>query len=85
MTQDLATKHDLEHTSRRMEQSLDQLDRRCRALEQRVECNAVAARKVERDLADEKHERRINLMLVAFAAVGVFWILLIALILEDKG
>lgn len=85
MTQQFATQQDLERKSRMTEQRIDQLERCLRALEQRVESNAVAARKAESDLAEKTHENRINLILVAFAAVGVFWMLLIALIVKDRG
>ena len=85
MTQQFATQQDLERKSRMTEQRIDQLERCLRALEQRVESNAVAARKAESDLADKTHENRINLILVAFAAVGVFWMLLIALLVKDRG
>jgi hypothetical protein len=85
MTQQFATQHDPEHKSRMTEQRVDQLERCLRDLEQRVESNAVAARKAESDLADKAHENRINLILVAFAGVGVFWMLLIALIVKTRG
>jgi hypothetical protein len=85
MTQQFATQQDLERKSRMTEQRIDQLEWCLRALEQRVESNAVAARKAESDLAEKTHENRINLILVAFAAVGVFWMLLIALIVKDRG
>lgn len=85
MTQDLATKHDLEHASRRMEQSLDQLDRRCRALEQRVDSIASAIRDVESELRRRPWEFNSNLELFVLIALGSFWLMLIALILKDKG
>lgn len=85
MTQQFATQQDLEHKSRMTEQRVDQLERCLRDLEQRVESNAVAARKAESDLAEKTHENRINLILVAFAGVGVFWMLLIALIVKTRG
>lgn len=85
MTQELATRQEFEQTSRLMEQRVAQIDQRCRALEQRVDSNASAIRDVESELRRRPWEFNSNLELFVLIALGSFWLLLIALILKDKG
>lgn len=85
MTQQFATQHDLEHKSRMTEQRLAAIEQRHRALEQRVDSNASAIRDVESELRRKPWESNMNLELFALTALGSFWILLIALIVKDRG
>lgn len=85
MTQQFATQQDLEHKSRMTEQRIAAIEERYRALEQRVDSNASAIRDVESELRRKPWESNANLELFALIALGSFWILLIALIVRDRG
>ena len=85
MTQQFATQQDLEDKSRMTEQRIAAIEQHYRALEQRVDSNASAVRDVESELRRKPWESNINLELFALTALGSFWILLIALIVKDRG